>query len=122
MPDLRESVNHLLPLKLPAQLCMYTPGKEGRVGVQVCCIVNLIPELNAYMKPLGQLKDSDEIPIIRAERLRLRNWLGTNLPIQWGKRLTRIEQTDLGVTAHFEDGSSTEGDILIGADGINSAG
>ncbi|KAJ1540590.1 hypothetical protein HK405_011241 [Cladochytrium tenue] len=41
-----------------------------------------------------------------------------------GKKLVAIDQpTDgsLGVVAHFEDGSKAYGDILIGADGINSA-
>jgi 2-polyprenyl-6-methoxyphenol hydroxylase-like FAD-dependent oxidoreductase len=37
-----------------------------------------------------------------------------------GKELRRIEQTANGVTAHFADGSSAEGDVLVGADGIRS--
>lgn len=35
MPDLKASTNHLLPLDLPAQLAMYTPGREDRWGFQV---------------------------------------------------------------------------------------
>jgi 2-polyprenyl-6-methoxyphenol hydroxylase-like FAD-dependent oxidoreductase len=62
------------------------------------------------------------MPIVRAERLRLRNWLATNLPIQWGKRVMRIEHDDEGVSVYFEDGTSAKGDILVGADGINSVG
>ncbi|KAJ1537043.1 hypothetical protein HK405_014899 [Cladochytrium tenue] len=41
-----------------------------------------------------------------------------------GKKLAWIEQPSdgkLGVTAHFEDGTSAYGDILVGADGVNSA-
>ncbi|KAJ1568495.1 hypothetical protein HK405_001314 [Cladochytrium tenue] len=41
-----------------------------------------------------------------------------------GRKLVSIEQpTDgrLGVIAHFEDGTTAEGDILVGADGVNSA-
>ncbi|KAI1385656.1 FAD/NAD(P)-binding domain-containing protein [Hypoxylon trugodes] len=98
VPDLRESTNHLQPLSIPAQLCMYAPDKDGRIGVE----------------------DSSEIPLIRAERLRLRNWLATNLSIQWGKRLTRIEQGDDGVSVYFEDGTSAKGDIVVGADGVKS--
>ncbi|KAJ1565917.1 hypothetical protein HK405_011339, partial [Cladochytrium tenue] len=42
--------------------------------------------------------------------------------LQLSKKLVKIDQpADGGVTAHFEDGSSAHGDILIGADGINSA-
>lgn len=43
------------------------------------------------------------------------------VPVQWGKRFIRAVQTATGVTAHFEDGSTATGDILVGADGIRSA-
>ncbi|KAI0111112.1 FAD/NAD(P)-binding domain-containing protein [Nemania sp. FL0031] len=98
MADLRDSTNHLQPLHLPAQLSMYMPGRESRWGFQ----------------------DSTKFPFIRAERRRLRSWLATNIPIQWGKRAIRIEHDSSKVSVHFEDGTSTSGDILVGADGINS--
>ncbi|KFA78640.1 hypothetical protein S40288_09063 [Stachybotrys chartarum IBT 40288] len=47
-------------------------------------------------------------------------WLSTNLAIHWGKRLVRIDQGEDEITAHFGDGTTAKGDILIGADGINS--
>ncbi|KAJ8124210.1 hypothetical protein ONZ43_g6 [Nemania bipapillata] len=100
MPDLRDSTNHLQPLDLPAQLSMYMPGRESRWGFQ----------------------DSTKFPFIRAERNRLRNWLATNIPIQWGKRATRIEHDSIGATVYFDDGTRARGDILVGADGINSIG
>ncbi len=62
------------------------------------------------------------MPFVRAERHRLRNWLATNIPIQWGKRVKRIEHDDEGASVYFEDGTSAKGDILVGADGINSIG
>jgi salicylate hydroxylase len=37
-----------------------------------------------------------------------------------GRRLVDIEQDESGVTAHFGDGTSARGDLLIGADGIHS--
>ncbi|KAI8848056.1 hypothetical protein BC829DRAFT_444130 [Chytridium lagenaria] len=47
-----------------------------------------------------------------------------NIPIHLNKNLTSIVQpsssTSLGVTAHFTDGTQADGDILIGADGLNS--
>ncbi|KAL8923178.1 MAG: hypothetical protein Q9208_004741 [Pyrenodesmia sp. 3 TL-2023] len=98
VPDLKESTNHLAPLTLPAQIGLYFPGREGRLGVQ----------------------DSPEAPIVRAERRLLRKWLATKLTIQWGKRVMRIEHDDQGVSIYFEDGASAKGDILVGADGINS--
>ncbi|KAJ6459566.1 putative kynurenine 3-monooxygenase [Mycena sanguinolenta] len=42
------------------------------------------------------------------------------IQVNYGARLTHIEDTTDGVIAHFEDGSSARGDILIGADGIHS--
>jgi salicylate hydroxylase len=40
--------------------------------------------------------------------------------IELGRRLVDIEQDESGVTAHFGDGASARGDLLIGADGIHS--
>jgi salicylate hydroxylase len=40
--------------------------------------------------------------------------------IKLGRRLVDVEQDERGVTAHFEDGTSERGDLLIGADGIHS--
>lgn len=37
-----------------------------------------------------------------------------------GKRLVAAEETADGVTAHFEDGTQAQADVLIGADGIRS--
>lgn len=123
---MKTAVNHLAPLNLNAQIGLYYPGKPGRLGVQVNTIETLIfywsyspTSANTYA---ALKQDTPEQPIIRAERRRLRDWLSTNLPIQWGKRVQRIEHDDEGVAVYFEDGSSAKGDILIGADGINSVG
>ena len=40
--------------------------------------------------------------------------------VQPGKDFTRFEQDASGVTAEFADGSSARGQVLIGADGLNS--
>ena len=47
---------------------------------------------------------------------------GVQCPIQvhMRKRLNSIQQTDSSVLAGFEDGSMAEGEVLVGADGINS--
>lgn len=40
--------------------------------------------------------------------------------LTWGARLDRLEETASGVTAHFADGTTATGDILIGCDGVGS--
>jgi 2-polyprenyl-6-methoxyphenol hydroxylase-like FAD-dependent oxidoreductase len=43
------------------------------------------------------------------------------IPVEYGKRLTDTSTLpDGGVVASFADGSTAEGDLLIGADGLNS--
>src|SRR6266481_2464990 len=45
-----------------------------------------------------------------------------NIEVSFEKRLVRIEdRADQPIVAHFADGSSAEGDFLIGADGVHSA-
>jgi FAD dependent monooxygenase len=40
--------------------------------------------------------------------------------IQTNKRLERIEHTGTGIRVHLADGSTEEGDMVIGADGVHS--
>ena len=40
--------------------------------------------------------------------------------VEAGAKLVRFEQDDGGVTAHFADGRTARGDVLIGADGLQS--
>ncbi|KAI0439466.1 FAD/NAD(P)-binding domain-containing protein [Xylaria telfairii] len=96
MPPLRESADHLLPLKLEPQICFYGHGQKMTV------------------------ENTPETPCLRLNRLLFRQWLATHIPIQWGKRLRRVEEEGNLITIHFEDGTSASGDILVGADGVNS--
>ncbi|KAL7619403.1 hypothetical protein AAE478_009942 [Parahypoxylon ruwenzoriense] len=96
MPPLKEYVNHLSPLNLEAQIGLYFRGQH--LGVQ----------------------STGEAPIIRANRFRFREWLSTEIPIQWGKKVTQVEEGEDEVRAHFEDGTTVAGDIIVGADGVNS--
>jgi 2-polyprenyl-6-methoxyphenol hydroxylase-like FAD-dependent oxidoreductase len=62
-------------------------------------------------------------PSICIHRADLIDLLRRNCPsetLRLGKAFERFEQTESGVTAFFADGTSAHGDILIGADGINS--
>ena len=95
VPPLR-TANHLLPLDLPSQIIMYPPG-GARIGVE----------------------DTPETPCVRVNRKRLRSLLLTGLLVQWGKKLVRVDEdrTASTVTAHFEDGTTATGGLLVGADG-----
>jgi 2-polyprenyl-6-methoxyphenol hydroxylase-like FAD-dependent oxidoreductase len=42
------------------------------------------------------------------------------IEVRYGKRLVDAVRTPAGVTASFEDGTTTTGDLLIGADGLRS--
>ncbi len=54
---------------------------------------------------------------------RLFEMLGAALadaPYRLGRDLVRVSQHQSGVVAHFADGTSAEGDVLVGADGLRS--
>ncbi|KAI0179664.1 putative monooxygenase [Hypoxylon sp. FL1284] len=96
LPPLRESVHHLAPLNLESQIGIY--ANNTRFVVQ----------------------NTPETPVIRANRFRFREWLSTKVPIQWGKRAMTVEEDGDQVRVRFEDGTTASGDILVGADGVNS--
>ena len=58
----------------------------------------------------------------RVSRRKLRTLCIDGLDIQWGKTLTSVtyHENGEGVVAHFADGTTFEGDILVGADGPRS--
>lgn len=46
--------------------------------------------------------------------------VGSGIPLHYGKRLERADDTGDGVVARFADGTEAEGDLLIAADGVHS--
>ncbi|MEU5390337.1 FAD-dependent oxidoreductase [Streptomyces tibetensis] len=75
-------------------------------------------------RPLGEAED----PVLRFRCLR-RGDLNVALqaeaarrgiPIRHGARLVSVDEGPDSVTAHFADGRTATGDLLIGADGLNS--
>lgn len=50
----------------------------------------------------------------------LRKTQDRGIDIHWGKKLLDVKQEVDKVTAIFEDGTSAEGDLLIGCDGLHS--
>lgn len=97
MPPISD-VNHLKPLDLVTEMAWYLNGGTSKIGV----------------------RDDGSGHILRANRARLREWLSTNIPIQFNKRALRIEEHGKMLTVYFNDGSSATGDIVVGADGTHS--
>ncbi|HEY1542770.1 MAG TPA: NAD(P)/FAD-dependent oxidoreductase [Xanthobacteraceae bacterium] len=94
-----------------------TCGKPGRA----------IHFMTEQMKPLlsidmGMVKDDDAIARHRSvSRITLRQVLMAELAdLHLGKTFTRYENRGDRVVAHFDDGTSAEGDILVAADGAGS--
>lgn len=76
---------------------------------------------------LGEKDWSSEAPEnrpVRTERTVLQKALiaklPSNIPVQLRKRLIKYEETEAGIHVHFEDGTTTVVDLLVGADGIRS--
>jgi flavin-dependent dehydrogenase len=93
-----ELTSHLRPLDLPAQLCFFRGANKFFV------------------------ESGHEGRVIRAHRARLRDWLATNIRVNWKSKAIRIEKEGDSIKLHFADGSSATGDVLVGADGVNSMG
>jgi 2-polyprenyl-6-methoxyphenol hydroxylase-like FAD-dependent oxidoreductase len=83
-----------------------------------------------FKPPLKQVKDVYEIEknpdhvfsVMMTYRDRFRDILLEDVPVQWGKKCIGYEETKEGVWVFFDDGSREFGNILVGADGINSPG
>ena len=50
----------------------------------------------------------------------MRRLCGEGIDVSFGKSLSEISYEDDRVIAHFYDGSTVQGDLLIGADGVRS--
>jgi 2-polyprenyl-6-methoxyphenol hydroxylase-like FAD-dependent oxidoreductase len=69
----------------------------------------------------GKKKIQVSFPFIRRVNIqKTKNNLSTGLDIKYGKKLVDISESGNKVTAHFEDGTSESGNIIIGADGGHS--
>lgn len=76
-----------------------------------------------YNSQTGErLKEVSGPGMLRISRRKLRALCRSDIPVIFGKTLTTVtyNKSDAAVTAHFADGSTYSGDIVIGADGPRS--
>ncbi|OMP97049.1 FAD-dependent urate hydroxylase HpxO [Raoultella terrigena] len=73
------------------------------------------------LAPLVERTGGRPCPVSRSElQGEMLNFWGRDA-VRFGKRATRIEEDEDGVTAWFSDGTTARGDMLIAADGSHSA-
>ncbi len=72
------------------------------------------------LSPLVQRVGEYPYPVARAELQALLIDTYGRARVNFGKRVTQVEQSEHGVTAWFDDGSQTRGDFLVAADGTHS--
>jgi len=80
-------------------------------------------EIHSMLLPVTHGEDASRIGMA-VNRLTLREILlaGMECHVEFGKAFERFEQLQDGrIRAHFSDGTSAVGDVLVGADGTNSA-
>ncbi len=73
--------------------------------------------------PVSTISQEVGVPAVGILRATLSTTLAEGLQegvLELGANCTSFEETDSGVVVHLEDGSSRQGDFLIGADGVNS--
>ncbi|WP_404680546.1 FAD-dependent urate hydroxylase HpxO [Raoultella terrigena] len=73
------------------------------------------------LAPLVERTGGRPCPVSRSElQGEMLNFWGRDA-VRFGKRATRVEEDEDGVTAWFSDGTTARGDMLIAADGSHSA-
>lgn len=77
----------------------------------------LNPLVRFTVQDIDNIKDSK---MSLVNRFKLRDILAVGLNIQWNKKFLSFEEGDESVIAHFEDGTTGEAALLVGADGVNS--
>ncbi|KAI1275657.1 putative monooxygenase [Xylaria sp. FL0933] len=95
------SLSNLLPLtKYQPEVVYYDPTKPN------------MPKIGVRGDESGW--------VVRAARHRIVQWLETHIPVQYNKQIVKIEEKSDKVKLYFQDGTSAEGDILVGAEGARS--
>ena len=94
-----------------------------RIGIAVDASIGVHPESRTCLDRLGNIQHTMPRPRILSSWGRLYRALKDAFPVAdyyFGKSLASFTEDASGVTAHFMDGSTECGDLIVGADGIRS--
>ncbi|KAJ1327905.1 salicylate hydroxylase [Microdochium nivale] len=106
-----QSFDALLPDDLP-------PYQQ----LEICSPLGLTPQIGIYLgeNPRMGVGHTTKTPFLHVRHLELQQWLSTHLAIQRGKKATKLDEVGDVVVVTFEDGTSATGDVVVGADGVDS--
>ncbi|KAH7027807.1 uncharacterized protein B0I36DRAFT_364960 [Microdochium trichocladiopsis] len=107
-----QSLDAMLPADLP----------PARQTLDVCSRLGLETQSCIYIggNPRLGVVNSPHTPLLHVSHLEMLLWLSTNVVITRGKKACKIDETADAVVVTFEDGTSATGDLLVGADGVDS--
>ncbi|MBB4930983.1 2-polyprenyl-6-methoxyphenol hydroxylase-like FAD-dependent oxidoreductase [Lipingzhangella halophila] len=125
-----EGLGAFLALAPNGLAALRTVGMLERVRAAASFPTTRIEFVNGSGRRLGLLGGEDHLPaelrgvtINRAalQRAVADSAVDQGIRIEYGKRLAHYTESGSGVVAEFTDGSTAEGAVLVGADGIHSA-
>lgn len=124
---LRPSLTQLQSRVVPRLRTIVPPGTPGLETASVSAGLEGAKEefaiYDAFTADVKLRGGENLLPnFLRVNRSKFRAWLSTGIDIQWNKRFVKFEQKDGRITVFFADGSTAQGDFLIGADGVSSPG
>lgn len=116
-PDGEQALREVLPPRLQ-DLLAATSNQRGEEGL-AAYDEQLVPKwAPTFSDPRGD--SPDKVDAVDRATLRRILLAGLDDTVHFGKRFTHCEQVDGRVVAHFDDGDSDVGDVLVAADGVNS--
>ncbi|HEX8868608.1 MAG TPA: NAD(P)/FAD-dependent oxidoreductase, partial [Lentzea sp.] len=115
--QINEHGSHALRQCLPPALWEAFTKTAGRPGQGMAFQTEQLDEMLFVEE---ELMTDPEDRSYAVSRITLRRLLLAGLDVHFGRTFERYEINGDQVTAHFTDGSSATGDVLIGADGANS--